>query len=70
MISNIIKTNNELTKNVICLFKENSMPINELVLQKVIYKVKMDLGEDHPLYDDLPYYWYCYGPFSETLRFL
>ena len=45
------------------------MPINELVLQKVIYKVKMDLGEDHPLYDDLPYYWYCYGPFSETLRF-
>lgn len=69
MISNIIKTNDELTKNVIYSFKENGMPINELVLQKVIYKVKMDLGEDHPLYDDLPYYWYCYGPFSETLRF-
>ena len=44
------------------------MPINELALQKVAYKVKMDLGRNHPLYDDLPYYWYCYGPFSETVR--
>ena len=53
---------------MISSFKENNMPFNELILQKVAYKIKMDLGSDHPLYDDLPYYWYCCGPFSETLR--
>ena len=68
MISTITKTNNELTRHVIRQFHSNNMPINELVLQKVMYKIKMDLGENHPLWNSLPYYWYCYGPFSETVR--
>ncbi|WP_458453761.1 hypothetical protein [Methanobrevibacter sp.] len=68
MISTIFKTNEDLTKHVIMSFHENDMPINELVLQKVVYQIKMDLGKNHPIYNDLPYYWYCYGPFSETLR--
>lgn len=68
MISTIFKTNEDLTKHVIMSFHENEMPINELVLQKVVYQIKMDLGKNHPIYNDLPYYWYCYGPFSETLR--
>ena len=68
MISNIVKLNNNLINYVINLFNQNKMPINELLLQNVIYKIKMDLGENHPLWDNLPYYWYCYGPFSETVR--
>ena len=68
MISSIIETNEELTKHVIMSFNANEMPITELVLQKVIFQIKMDLGKGHPLYENLPYYWYYYGPFSETLR--
>lgn len=68
MISSIMETNNQVSKYVISSFDQNNMPINESVLQNVVYKIKMDLKNDHPLYESLPYYWYCNGPFSETLR--
>ena len=68
MNARITEINNEIAKYIIDLFSKNNMPINELVLQKVAYKIKMNLGQDHPLYEELPYYWYCYGSFSETLR--
>ena len=44
------------------------MQINESVLQNLVFKIKMNLGSNHPLYDNLPYYWYCSGPVSETLK--
>ena len=68
MNARITEINNEIAKYIIDLFSKNDMPINELVLQKVAYKIKMNLGQDHPLYEELPYYWYCYGPFSEPMR--
>ena len=37
------------------------MLVNKLVIQKIAYKVKMSLGLDNPWYNDLPYYWYCFG---------
>ena len=68
MFSNINKINNDVVLFVLRLFRENNMPINEFVLQKVIFSIKMDLGKNHPIYNHLPYYWYYYGPFSETIR--
>ena len=68
MISNIKPINNEITQNVMDLLKQNSLPTDEYIVQKIIYKTKMNLGNTHPLYEKLPYYWYYYGPFSETIR--
>ncbi|MBQ9024964.1 MAG: hypothetical protein IJ104_01080, partial [Methanobrevibacter sp.] len=42
--------------------------ISKYKMQKVIFKLKMDLGKNHELYDELPYYWYFHGPFSETVN--
>ncbi|MDR1721950.1 MAG: hypothetical protein LBR24_02745 [Methanobrevibacter sp.] len=47
--------------------KEKNIYLNKYHAQKALFKIKMDLGEDHPLYDCLPYYWYYYGPFSEPV---
>ena len=67
MISNISEISNDLVMYALNLFKQNNIPINELILQKVIYKIKMNLDESHPLYEKIPYYWYYYGSFSETI---
>lgn len=42
------------------------MPVDEFRMQKLIYKIKMELGKDHELYSRLPFYWYLRGPYSEV----
>ena len=57
MISNEKETVTQLTNYVVDSFNQRDMLIDKVAVQKVIYQVKMDLGEDHPLYDKIPYYW-------------
>lgn len=57
-----------LMKFLFLKLKENEMTISERRMQKFIFKVKMELGNNHELYDKLPYYWYFHGPFSELVR--
>jgi len=62
--------NQELDKLLLSLnskMKEKKMYLDKYHTQKAIFQIKMDLGEDHPLYDHLPFYWYFYGPFSEPI---
>ncbi|MCL2115199.1 MAG: hypothetical protein FWH29_03140 [Methanobrevibacter sp.] len=47
--------------------KGKNMSINKFRCQKAIFKIKMDLGEKNPLFDKIPYYWYNFGPFSQTV---
>lgn len=43
------------------------MPVDEFHMQKLIYKIKMGLGEGHELYPKLPFYWYLKGPYSDVV---
>ena len=63
----ILRLNNEITKYVISQLKEHDLAFNEIILQHLIFHVKMNLGKNHPLYDKIPYYW-CDGPFNELIR--
>jgi len=58
----------DLVEYLLFRLKEKNMPISKYKMQKFIFKIKMDLGKNHELYDDLPYYWYFHGPFSEILN--
>ena len=62
------KTMDDLVKFLFYELKERNEPISETQMQKLIFKIKMELGENHELYGQLPYYWYIHGPFSEVVR--
>lgn len=47
--------------------KSRNMPVSHFNMQKLIYKIKMELGDDHELYSKLPYYWYLKGPYSDVV---
>ena len=54
----------DLLKGLLCEFKENRIEISHFRIQKTIFKIKKELGENHPLYEYLPFYWYEDGSFS------
>ena len=58
---------NDLLKFVLCELKQKNMSISHFRIQKVIFKIKMELGHNHPLFDYLPFYWYEHGPFSNVV---
>lgn len=68
MFEHINITTDNLVKFLFSELKENNGSINETQTQNLIFKIKMELGEDHMLYDKLPYYWYINGPFSDVVR--
>lgn len=47
--------------------KEKDMGVSRYGVQKTLFKLKKELGEDNLLADSIPYYWYIHGPYSETL---
>ena len=61
------KTIDDLMKFLFYRLKENNMTITEVRMQKFIYKIKMELGKNHEIFNDLPYYWYFHGPYSEPV---
>ena len=62
------KTVMDLTAYVTGELRKNNLKYNEFVIQKIIYKIKMELGEDHHLYDKIPYYWHYHGPVSAVVK--
>ncbi len=63
---------NMVTKNLILyLFdsvsKKEYSGLNEYRTHKLLFKLKTELSEDHPLKESLPYYWYFHGPYSEIV---
>ena len=60
-------TVNSLLKFLLCELKEKNMSISHFRIQKAVFKIKMELGENHPLYDQLPFYWFEHGPFSNVV---
>ncbi|MDR3291767.1 MAG: hypothetical protein LBT10_06435 [Methanobrevibacter sp.] len=54
----------ELSKFLFSKLNEKNMGITKFRTQKAIFQIKMELGENHPLFEYLPYYWYYFGPFS------
>ena len=67
MLDSPHKTTGELIKELLVELREKGIAIDEFRLQKLIYKIKMSLGKDHELYDELPFYWYRDGPYSEVV---
>ena len=57
----------ELVRLVILKLKKRNIDSSEFIIQKVIFKLKMMLGENHLLYKHLPYYWYNSGPVSSVV---
>jgi len=58
---------NDLLKFLLCQLKEEKIAISHFRIQKTVFKIKKQLGENHPLYEDLPFYWYEHGPFSNVV---
>ena len=58
---------NDLLKFLLCELKESKIAISHFRIQKTVFKIKKELGEDHPLYGYLPFYWYEHGPFSNVV---
>ncbi|MBR0271439.1 MAG: hypothetical protein IJQ68_05535 [Methanobrevibacter sp.] len=58
---------NDLLKFVLCELKEKNISISHFKIQKAIFKIKMELGQNHPLFDYLPFYWSEHGPFSDVV---
>ncbi len=56
-----------LVKYLLFELKKRNMPVTEFNMQKLIYKIKMELGKEHELYPKLPFYWYLKGPYSEVV---
>ena len=66
MYEKVSKTMDELMEYLLFEVKSRSLPTDEFRMQKLIFKIKMELGEDHELYPLLPFYWYVKGPYSEV----
>lgn len=64
---NAADTVNDLMGYLLYQLKSRNMPVSEFNLQKLIFKIKMDLGETHNLYPKLPFYWYLKGPYSDVV---
>lgn len=58
---------NDLLKFVLCELKETKIAISHYRIQKTVFKIKKELGQDHPMYENLPFYWYEHGPFSNVV---
>lgn len=58
---------NDLLKVLLCELKEKEIAISHFRIQKTVFKIKKELGENHSLYEDLPFYWYEHGPFSNVV---
>lgn len=66
MYEKVSKTMDELMEYLLFEVKSRGLPTDEFRMQKLIFKIKMELGEDHELYPLLPFYWYVKGPYSEV----
>ena len=64
MLINMSNNIDELIKYLLCELKIRDMSITKFRMLKLIYKIKKELGKDCQLYDELPYYWYYFGPYS------
>lgn len=58
---------NEILKFLLCQLKEKDIAISHYKLQKMIFKIKKELGCNHLLYKQLPFYWAEEGPFSSVV---
>lgn len=67
MENNVENTVTDLIAYLFYELKSRNMPVSEFNMQKLIYKIKMDLGEKHELYSKLPFYWYLKGPYSDVV---
>lgn len=67
MYTKIPKTMDNLMEYVLVEVNNRNLPISEFKIQKLIFKIKMELGESHELYCQLPFYWYLKGPYSEVV---
>ena len=56
-----------LMKYLLYELKVKNMDISKTLMIKLIFKIKKELGEDHSLYSQLPYYWYFYGQYSQPV---
>lgn len=41
--------------------------LNKFRIHKLLFKLKTELSDDHPLKENIPYYWYFHGPYSEIV---
>ena len=42
--------------------------LNKFRTHKLLFKLKTELSDDHPLKEKIPYYWYFHGPYSEIVN--
>lgn len=66
MHENVSKTMDDMMECLLFEVKSRDLPIDEFRMQKLIFKIKMELGKSHDLYPLLPFYWYIKGPYSEV----
>ena len=56
-----------LMKYLLYELKVRNMSISKTLILNLVFKIKKVLGNNHELYFQLPYYWYCQGPFSQPI---
>ena len=62
------KTVTALTAHVIAVLDENNLEHDEIVIQNMTRKIKMEPGEDHPLYDKISCCRYHSRPVSDVVK--
>ena len=67
MSDDVSKTMDDLVEYLLCEIEKRGLPNDEFRMQKLIFKIKMELGKDHELYPKLPFYWYLKGPYSPVV---
>ena len=67
MCEDVSQTMDSLVEYLLFELKKRNMPTDEFRMEKLIFKIKMELGKDHELYPKLPFYWYLKGPYSEVV---
>lgn len=60
-------TMKDLMEYLLFELKHRNMPVDEFRMQKLIFKIKMELGKKHELYPQLPFYWYLKGPYCDVV---
>lgn len=59
---------NKFVKYILYELKARNIHVSKTFVMDLIFKIKYELGESHPLYSQLPFYWYSHGPFSSLVE--
>lgn len=50
------------------ILKESNEPVSKTYIHKILFKLKKRFPKDRNLLENIPFYWYTHGPYSEVVE--